>query len=86
VLGHDPAPRQPPPPAVELVTLDDLLAASVSLHVPAVLGAPALVDGAALSNTQRVYPHKRLPLLSSLCTCSSCKQSKYIVSIIFNVV
>jgi phosphoglycerate dehydrogenase-like enzyme len=52
VLGHDPAPQLPPPAAVELVTtLDELLAASdvVSLHVPAVPGAPALVDGRALA-------------------------------------
>jgi D-3-phosphoglycerate dehydrogenase len=46
VLACDPAPRGPAPAGVELVVLDDLLAASdvISLHLPAQPGATPLLD------------------------------------------
>jgi D-3-phosphoglycerate dehydrogenase len=51
VLACDPTPARPTPPGVELVGIDDLLAASdvVSLHLPAQPGAPPLLDAAGLA-------------------------------------
>jgi D-3-phosphoglycerate dehydrogenase len=51
VLACDPMPARPTPPGVELVGIDDLLAASdvVSLHLPAQPGAPPLLDAAGLA-------------------------------------
>ena len=51
VSAHDPAPSGGWPAGVDRCSLDDVLAASdvVSLHLPAVPGAPPLLDAAAIA-------------------------------------
>jgi phosphoglycerate dehydrogenase-like enzyme len=51
VCAHDPAPVEPWPSGVDRLDLDEVLAGSdvVSLHLPAVPGAPPLIDATALA-------------------------------------